>query len=85
MTSFREVEMHVAGMLAEPPQAPGPRWLNELRCFGTEFHDHIQHHIVNEEDHLFQVAEDLLTIEEQASLAGEMAAVQKRMAQEENL
>jgi hypothetical protein len=33
-----------------------------------------------EEDHLFRVAEDHLTIEEQARLAAEMVAVQKRLA-----
>ena len=73
----REVEAHVAEMLADPPQAPEPRWLNELRLVGIEFHDHIQHHIVDEEDHLFRVAEDHLSAQEQASLAGEMVAVQK--------
>jgi hemerythrin-like domain-containing protein len=76
----REVEMSVTEMLADPPQAPDARWLNELRRVGIEFHDHIQHHIVDEEDHLFRVAEDHLTVEEQASLAGEMVVVQERMA-----
>lgn len=80
----REVEAHVAEMLADPPQAPEARWLNELRCFGTEFHDHIQHHIVDEEDQLFQVAENYLTIEEQVRLANAMVAVQQRMAQNGN-
>jgi hypothetical protein len=49
---------------------------------GTEFHDHIQHHIVDEEDHLFRVAEEQLSVEEQAGLAGEMVAIQKRTAQD---
>jgi hemerythrin-like domain-containing protein len=78
----REVEISVADMLTNAPQAPDSRWLNELRLVGTEFHDHIQHHIVDEEDHLFRVAEEYLSMEEQASLAGEMVAVHKRMAQD---
>ena len=77
----REVEAHVAEMLEDPPLAPDPRWLNELRSFGTEFHDHIQHHIVDEEDHLFRMAENNLAIEEQATLGDAMVAVQQRMAQ----
>jgi hemerythrin-like domain-containing protein len=79
---IREVEAHVAGMLADPPEAPDPRWLNELRLVGIEFHDHIQHHIVDEEDHLFRVAEEHLSIEEQSSLATAMQAVQERAAQQ---
>lgn len=80
----REVEVSVTEMLANPPKAPDPRWLNELRLVGTEFHDHIQHHIVDEEDHLFRVAEEQLSIEEQASLAGEMVTIEKRMARDGN-
>jgi len=77
---IREVEMHVTGMLADPPQHPDPRWLHELRLVGIEFHDHIQHHIVDEEDHLFRLAEDQLTAEEQAALERGMVAVEERMA-----
>lgn len=79
----REVEKSVAEMLADPPQAPDSRWLNELRLLGIEFHDHIQHHIVEEEDHLFRVAEDHLDLEEQTGLAGEIVKIQERMAQQE--
>jgi hemerythrin-like domain-containing protein len=74
----RELERHVAGMLEDPPQPPDPRWLNELRMFGIEFHDHIQHHIVDEEDHLFRLAEALLTAEDQERLAAEMSRIQLR-------
>ena len=80
----REVEAHVAEMLADPPQVPDPRWLNELRLVGIELHDHIQHHIVDEEDHLFRVAEEHLSLEEQSGLATAMKAVQERAAQNEN-
>jgi hemerythrin-like domain-containing protein len=75
----REVEIHVAAMVADPPLSPDSRWLNELRRLGTEFHDHIQHHIVDEEDHLFRVAEDCLTSEEQTNMAAQMIAVEEHM------
>jgi len=75
----REVEIHVAAMLADPPPSPDSRWLNELRRLGIEFHDHIQHHIVDEEDQLFRVAEDCLTEQEQTNLAAEMIALEERM------
>ena len=74
----RELERHLAELLAEPPQTPESRWLNELRSLGIEFHDRIQHHIVDEEDQLFRLAEDRLTAEEQESLAGAMNSVQSR-------
>ena len=75
----RELERHLADLLAEPPQTPESRWLNELRSFGIEFHDRIQHHIVDEEDQLFRLAEERLTGEEQESLADAMNAVQGRI------
>ena len=70
----RELENHVAGLLAEIPETPDGRWLNELRSFGIELHDRIQHHIVDEEDHLFRVARERLTNEEQHTLAKAMAS-----------
>jgi hemerythrin-like domain-containing protein len=72
---IRELERHLAELLAEPPQSPDSRWLNELRSFGIEFHDRIQHHIVDEEDQLLRVAEDRLTTDEQQALAKAMEAV----------
>jgi hypothetical protein len=71
----REVEQHVADLLVDPPQAPDSRWLNEVRLLGTELHDLIQHHIVEEEDHLFRLAESWLTAEDQEHLAVEMVKV----------
>lgn len=75
----RELERHLTELLAEPPETPQSRWLNELRSLGIEFHDRIQHHIVDEEDQLFRLAEDRLTAEEQESLAGAMNSVQSRI------
>jgi len=75
----REVERYLAELLAEPPQPLDSRWLNEVRSFGIEFHDRIQHHIVDEEDQLLRLAEDRLTAEDQESLAAAMSAVQSRI------
>jgi len=74
----RELERHLAQLLAAPPQAPEARWLSELRSIGIEFHDRMQHHIVDEEDQLLRLAEDLLTRDEQESLAKAMEAVRAR-------
>jgi hemerythrin-like domain-containing protein len=73
----RELERHLAELLAEPPRTPDSRWLNELRSLGIEFHDRIQHHIVDEEDQLLRLAQDLLTMEDQESLARAMEAVHR--------
>jgi hemerythrin-like domain-containing protein len=76
---IREVGTHVTQMLADPPQPPDARWLHELHLFGIEFHDHIQHHIVDEEDHLFRLADEELSAAEQADLEHAMVAIEKRM------
>jgi hemerythrin-like domain-containing protein len=71
----RELEGHLAELLADPPPAPDVRWLNELRSLGIEFHDRIQHHIVDEEDQLFRLAGDRLSTEDQENLARAMEAI----------
>jgi hemerythrin-like domain-containing protein len=68
----REVAQHVGDLLSDPPPTPESRWLNDLRLFGTELYDLIQHHIVEEEDQLFRLAESRLSTEEQERLAVEM-------------
>ncbi|MCL5745753.1 MAG: hemerythrin domain-containing protein [Acidobacteria bacterium] len=75
----REVERYLAELLVESPQTPDSRWMSELRSLGIEFHDRIQHHIVDEEDHLLRLAEDRFTAKEQESLAAAMSAVQGRI------
>lgn len=77
---IREVGTHVTQMLADPPRPPDARWLHELHLFGIEFHDHIQHHIVDEEDHLFRLADEELTHSEQTQLEQAMVAIEKRMS-----
>jgi hemerythrin-like domain-containing protein len=74
----REVEQYVGDLLSDPPPTPESRWLNELRLFGTQLHDLIQHHIVEEEDQLFRLAESRLTAEDQERLAVEMTRVHSR-------
>ena len=74
----REAERHLVEILTDP-QAADPRWLNELRSFGIGFHDRIQHHIVDEEDQLFRIARERLSMEDQESLAIAMEAIQKQL------
>jgi hemerythrin-like domain-containing protein len=70
----RELERHVTELLAEPRPSES-LGLNELRSLGIEFHDRIQHHIVDEEDQLFRLAGERLTREDQESLAQAMERV----------
>src|ERR1039458_3965251 len=76
----REVEQHVGDLLSDPPPVPDSRWLNDLKLFGTELCDLIQHHIVEEEDQLFRLAEGRLTTEDQERLAVEMMKVYSRLS-----
>jgi hemerythrin-like domain-containing protein len=76
----REVEQHVEELLSDPPGAPESRWLNDVRLFDTELYDLIQHHIVEEEDQLFRLAESRLTREEQDRLSAEMMKVYSRLS-----
>jgi hemerythrin-like domain-containing protein len=68
----RELERHLTESLADPPDPPDARWLNELRALGIEFHDRIQHHIVDEEDQLFRLAANHLTREDHEGLVKAM-------------
>ena len=77
---IREVEQQIGELLSDPPPVPESRWLNEFRMFGTELHDLIQHHIVEEEDQLFRLAESRLTTEDQERLAVEMTKIHSRLS-----
>jgi hemerythrin-like domain-containing protein len=77
---IREVEQHVAEMLADPPEIPEQRWLDELGRSGTELHDRIQHHIVDEEDQLFRVAGSHLTPDDQEMLSSAFKKIQSRIS-----
>jgi len=76
----REVEQHVRDLLSDPPPTPESRWLNDVRLFGTELFDLIQHHIVEEEDQLFRLAESRLTTEDDERLTVEMMKVHCRLS-----
>lgn len=76
----REVEQHVGDLLSDPPPTLESRWLNDLQLLGTELFDLIQHHIVEEEDQLFRLAESRLTTEDQERLAVEMMRIHRRVS-----
>ena len=77
---IREVEQHVAEMLADPPEIPEERWLDELRRSGAELYDRIQHHIVDEEDQLIWLAASHLTPADQEMLASAFKKIHSRMS-----
>jgi hemerythrin-like domain-containing protein len=76
----REVAQHVGDLLSDPPPTPESRWLNDLKLFGTELYDLIQHHIVEEEDQLFRLAESQLTTKDQERLTVEMTKLHTRLS-----
>ena len=78
---IREVERQVAEMLADTPEIPEQRWLDELRRSGAELYDRIQHHIVDEEDQLLRLAESHLTPDDQEKLASAFKKIHSRMSQ----
>jgi hemerythrin-like domain-containing protein len=78
---IREVEQHIAEMLADTPEIPEQRWLDELRRSGVELYDRIQHHIVDEEDQLFRVAGSHLTPDDQETLASAFKKIQSGISQ----
>ena len=64
----RQTEGFLEGLLASLPPAPGERDLKELQRLGIEFHDAVQTHIVDEEDHLLEFADRALSAEDQDRL-----------------
>ena len=74
----REFDRLVSELLSDPPESPEARWLDELRRSCIELHDRIQHHIVDEEDQLFRVADRHLTPEDDEMLAGAFKTIQSR-------
>jgi hemerythrin-like domain-containing protein len=74
----RELDRLVSELLSATPELPDTRWLDELRRSCIELHDRIQHHIVDEEDQLFRLADRHLTREDQEILAGAFRKIQSR-------
>ncbi len=65
-------ESYLDGLLASLPAVPDERDLKELHRLGIEFHDAVQTHILDEEDHLLAWADQVLSAEEQTRLAAQM-------------
>ena len=76
----REVEQYIGELLSDPLPSLESHWLDELRLFGTQLHDFIQHHIIEEEDQLFRLAESRLTTEDQNRLAVAMREFDSRLS-----
>ena len=74
----RELDHLVSELLSAPPEFPEARWADELRRSCVELHDRIQHHIVDEEDQLFRLADRDLTPADQAMLVGGFERIQSR-------
>jgi hemerythrin-like domain-containing protein len=68
----REMESHLGEALAGLNGHADERQLADLRRFAIELHDSIQHHIVEEEDDLFRLADERLSVSEQDGLAALM-------------
>lgn len=69
----REMEQYLADQLASG--ALDHRALVELERLAIEFHDSIQHHIVEEEDQLLRLADQTLGEAEQQALLTEMRKI----------
>jgi hemerythrin-like domain-containing protein len=74
----RELDHLVSELLSAPPEFPEARWADELRRSCVELHDRIQHHIVDEEDQLFRLADRDLTPADQAMLVSGFERIQSR-------
>jgi hemerythrin-like domain-containing protein len=74
----RELDHVVSDLLSAPPEFPEARWTDELCRSCVELHDRIQHHIVDEEDQLFRLADRDLTPDDQAMLAAAFKSIQSR-------
>jgi len=74
----RELDHLVSELLSDLPEFPEARWADELRRSCIELHDRIQHHIVDEEDQLFRLADRDLTPADQAMLAAGFEKIQSR-------
>jgi hemerythrin-like domain-containing protein len=74
----RELDRLVSELLSDPPDFPETRWQDELRRSCIELHDRIQHHIIDEEDQLFRLADRHLTPEDQEMLAAAFKKIQSQ-------
>lgn len=73
---IRSVEEQVVEVIASACALPEERCLHDLRLLGGELVDRLQHHIVEEEDHLFLLADRNLTHHEQLRMANAMMQIE---------
>ena len=73
----RETERCLGDLLSTFPETPSNRDLVELFRLGIEFHDAVQCHIVEEEDHLLQYADSKIPDEQQHLLFAAMQKIQR--------
>ena len=71
-SDIRQTEHCLAELLDSFPAPPTERDFTELYRLGIEFHDAIQCHIVEEEDHLLKLADEQLSSLQQQHLLTEM-------------
>lgn len=74
-SDVRETEQCLANLLSSFPESPSERDLVELFRLGIEFHDAVQCHIVDEEDHLLKYADSKISEDQQQHLFAEMQKV----------
>ena len=74
----RELDHLVSELLSAPPKFPEAGWADELRRSCVELHDRMQHHIVDEEDQLFRLADRDLTPADQGMLVAGFEKIQSR-------
>ncbi len=72
---IREIEDNLRELIATVGNEPNDRERVELVRFSVELFDTVQHHIVDEEDHLLRVADSQLSTGEQNQLAEAMKEV----------
>ena len=72
---IRDTEKFLEELLQSWPAAPSDREMGELYRLGVSFHDSIQHHIVDEEDHLLLFADTRLSLSQQEQLRADMRKI----------
>ncbi|MBI4441743.1 MAG: hemerythrin domain-containing protein [Acidobacteria bacterium] len=72
---IRDTQKFLEELLQSWPAAPSEREMGELYRLGVSFHDSMQHHIVDEEDHLLLFADGRLSLSQQEQLRAEMRKI----------
>jgi quercetin dioxygenase-like cupin family protein/hemerythrin-like domain-containing protein len=79
---IRETYRYLSELLSSFPDSPAQRDLVELYRHGVEFHDAVQTHIIDEEEHLLKAVDQHLSSEKQqhllAAMQGRIVAMQEK-------